>query len=102
MRITRSDASLPQVERGTPITVSIDGQSVVAYAGETVAAVLLAQGRRTFRQTARTGAGRGLFCGIGICYDCLVTVDGMPNVRACLTPVAAGAVIETGTKVGHE
>ena len=102
MRITRSDASLPQVERGTPVTVSIDGQPVVAYAGETVAAVLLAQGRRTFRQTTRTGQGRGLYCGMGICYDCLVTVDGTPNVRACLTPVAAGTIIETRVTVSHE
>lgn len=95
MRIARSDASLPRVERGQSISASVDGQPVVAYEGESVAAVLLAQGIRTFRHTAGTGQGRGLFCGMGICYDCLVTVDGVPNVRACMTPVAPGMAIET-------
>lgn len=99
MRITRSDASLPRVERGEQITVSIDGRPVVAFEGETVAAVLLAEGIRAFRQTAKGGEGRGLFCGMGICYDCLVTVDGTANLRACLTPAAAGCAIETRAKV---
>ncbi len=98
MRITRSDASLPPLERGEPITVSIDGRSVSAFAGESVAAVLLAEGIRSFRQTAKRGEGRGLFCGIGICYDCLVTVDGTPHLRACLTPVTPGCAIETGAR----
>lgn len=99
MRITRSDASLPPIERGEQITISIDGRSVVAFAGETVAAVLLAEGIRTFRQTAKTGEGRGLFCGMGICYDCLVTMDGIANLRACLTPATPGCAIETRPSV---
>jgi len=98
VRITRSDAFLPPLERGEPITVSIDGRSVSAFAGESVAAVLLAEGIRSFRQTAKRGEGRGLFCGIGICYDCLVTVDGTANLRACLTPVTPGCAIETGAR----
>ncbi len=95
MRITRSDASLPRVERGQQISVSVDGQPVVAFEGESAAAVLLAQGMRTFRHTAGLGQGRGLYCGMGICYDCLVTVDGVANVRACMTPVEQGTAIET-------
>jgi aerobic-type carbon monoxide dehydrogenase small subunit (CoxS/CutS family) len=59
-----------------------------------VATVLLALGRRTFRHTGH-GAPRGLFCGMGVCFDCLVTVDGVENVRACLTPVTEGMVIAT-------
>ena len=77
--------------------VTVDGRPVSARAGQTVAALLLASGMRTFRHTASHGAPRGLFCGIGICYDCLVTVNGEANVRACVTPVAAGMVIDTGT-----
>lgn len=95
MRIARSDASLPRVERGQKVSLSVDGQPVIAFEGESVAAVLLAQGIRTFRHTAKTGQGRGLYCGMGICYDCLVTVDGVSNVRACMTPVEQGMAIET-------
>lgn len=83
-----------RVRRGKKITVHINGQPVTAFAGETVAAVLLAEGRRVFRRTAG-GSPRGLFCGMGICFECLVRVNGTPNVRACLTPVADGLTVET-------
>jgi predicted molibdopterin-dependent oxidoreductase YjgC len=79
-----------------PLTVRVDGQPVPAFAGESVAAVLLALGRQTFRHTDRNHAPRGLFCGMGVCFDCLVTVDGVENVRACMTPVHEGMVIDTG------
>ncbi len=95
MRITRSDPELPEVERGRPISVSIDGQLVGACEGETVAAVLLAQGIRTMRHTLKSGRPRSIFCGMGVCYDCLVTVNGERNVRACMTPVAPDMAIET-------
>lgn len=75
----------------------LDGVPLPAYLGETVAGALLASGRRAWRYTGH-GQPRGLFCGIGLCFDCLVTVNGTPNVRACLTPVAAGMVVETGTR----
>jgi len=84
-----------------PLTIHLDGQPVPAFAGETVATVLLALGRRTFRHTGQ-GAPRGLFCGMGLCFDCLVTVDGVENVRACLTPVAEGMVVVTGGHAGTE
>lgn len=77
------------------MTVTIDGEPALAYPGETVAAVLLASGQQTFRHTAE-GAPRGLFCGMGVCFDCLVTVDGQPDVRACMTTVQPGMVVETG------
>jgi predicted molibdopterin-dependent oxidoreductase YjgC len=77
------------------LSVEVDGERVAAFAGETVATVLLALGHPAFRRTEK-GAPRGLFCGMGICFDCLVTVDGVENVRACMTAVADGMVIETG------
>ncbi len=95
MRITRSDPALPEVQRGEPITVLVDGRLLAAFAGETVAALLLSQGIRTFRLTAKGHEPRSMYCGIGICYDCLVTIDGVPNIRACLTPLAPGMAIET-------
>ena len=82
------------LETRQPLTVWVDGDPVQAFAGESVATVLLALGRRSFRHTEQ-GAPRGLFCGMGVCFDCLVTVDGVENVRACLTPVTRGMVIAT-------
>jgi predicted molibdopterin-dependent oxidoreductase YjgC len=73
------------VQRGEALEVHVDGQPMKAYAGETVAAALMAAGVRVFRTTARTGSPRGLYCGMGVCYDCLVVVDGRPNTRACMT-----------------
>ncbi len=78
------------VERGRPIQLKIDGELIPAYEGETVAAALMAAGRRVFRQRVPGGDPRGIFCGIGMCYDCLVTVDGTRIVRACVTPVRDG------------
>jgi len=81
---------------GEPETVEItvDGSPIRARAGEPIAAALLAAGIQAFRETA-VGSPRGLFCGIGQCTDCCMTVDGKPNVRTCVTQVAQGMVIET-------
>jgi len=76
------------------LTVIVDGRPVTVVEGQTVAAALLAHHQRVFRRTA-AGQPRGLFCGIGLCFDCLLTVNGAPNVRACQTPVAEGMMIET-------
>ncbi len=78
------------VERGEPIDLLVDGEVITAYVGETVAGALTAAGRRVFRHTERTGAPRGVFCGIGICFDCLVTVEGMGRVRSCMVEVQPG------------
>ena len=86
---------LPRPSGSATVDVTVDGETVQAYPGETVATVLLATGRQTFRQTDHLHAPRGLFCGMGVCFDCLVTIDGQANVRACMTPVRAGMVIET-------
>ena len=90
----------PQALPVRTITVKINGQPVQALAGETVAGLLLAQGIRVFRHTP-DGAPRGLFCGMGICYDCLVTVNDVPHIRACMTPVAEAMTIETHPKVAQ-
>ena len=82
------------VERGRPLTFFFDGEPIAAYEGETVAAALLAVGRRTLRITAVTGTPRGVFCGMGVCFDCLVVIDGEPSRRACVTFVAEGMRVE--------
>ena len=75
--------------RGPRLTLTLDGNPVTAYDGETVATVLLAEGRIATRTTAG-GEPRGVFCGMGVCFDCLVVVDGLPNTRACMTQVREG------------
>jgi predicted molibdopterin-dependent oxidoreductase YjgC len=98
MSITETDAARrrPPLEGQAKVTIEVDGESVEACAGESVAAALLASGHRIFRRTEKRNATRGLFCGMGICFDCLVQIDGEPGVRACMTPVRDGMVIETG------
>ncbi|MDL1895854.1 (2Fe-2S)-binding protein [Anaerolineae bacterium CFX7] len=81
-------------ERGESFSITVNGQPVAAYPGESIATVLAAAGFRAFRQTDANNSPRGIFCGMGICFDCLVTVDGLPNQRACMTEARAGSVIE--------
>jgi len=88
------------VERGEARTILVDGEELTAYEGESIAASLLASGRRFTRWTARAGEPRGYFCGMGVCQDCLVTVDGLPNVRACMTPVRDRLRVETQRGLG--
>jgi predicted molibdopterin-dependent oxidoreductase YjgC len=77
-----------------PVAVTIDGAPFVARDGDTVAAALLAAGVTAFRTTSR-GAPRAPLCMMGACFECLVTIDGMPRRQACMVQVAAGMCIET-------
>lgn len=86
------------VERGEPVTILVDGVPVPAHQGETVAAALLAVDHRILRTTLIRGEPRGIFCGMGVCYDCLVVIDGRPSRRACVTPVSDG--MRVGTQHG--
>ena len=81
-------------ERGPRITLVVDGEPMDAHEGESVAAVVLAAGRRAFRHTDRDEEPRGYYCGMGVCHDCLVTVDGLAHVRACMTPARDGMRVE--------
>lgn len=83
----RADLRIASVSRGEKITIVVNGRACSAFQGETVHAALLAAGYRVLRNTTKTGQPRGIFCGMGICYDCLVTIDGIPNQRACMTLV---------------
>ena len=70
------------------------GREIPFEPDQTVAAALIAAGIRSWHTTRRESAPRGLFCGIGACFDCLVTINGEPAVRACLSPARDGDVIE--------
>jgi D-hydroxyproline dehydrogenase subunit gamma len=76
------------------VEVTIDGRTVTARDGDTVAAALLAAGFDACRTTPVTGAPRGPFCLMGVCFDCLAVIDGRPNQQTCLIPVRAGMRIE--------
>lgn len=80
---------------GTTLTISIDGQQIEARAGDTVAAALLAAGFEHCRTTPVSGAPRAPYCMMGVCFECLVTVDGVGNRQACLLPVREGMRVET-------
>ncbi len=79
------------------IEIDVDGERLAGLEGQTVAGILLAAGRASWR-TTRSGAPRGVFCGIGACFDCLVTVNGVPDVRACRRRAADGDEIRTQSR----
>lgn len=76
------------------VEVTVDGHTVRAPAGVPVAVLLLDEGVLRFRASV-TGAPRAPLCGMGICFECRVTIDGVPHRRACLVPCVDGMVVET-------
>ena len=84
------------VTRPAPVEIRLDGRSVQAYPGESLAVALLAEGQRRFR-FSHTAAPRGPFCNMGVCFDCVVEVDGIRR-RACMTAVSAGMDVRTGER----
>lgn len=86
---------------GRPVRFWYDGEPVKGLEGETIAASLAAAGINKMRHT-RGGERRGLYCGMGACFDCLVTVDGRASQRACLTKVAEGQQVRSAMPAGTE
>ncbi|MET4095723.1 (2Fe-2S)-binding protein [Arthrobacter sp. UYCu712] len=76
------------------VTVSFDGRPLEAAPGQSVGAALAANGITAWRSTRMGARPRGLFCGIGVCFDCLITVNGAENQRACLVEVSNGMKID--------
>lgn len=77
------------------ITYTFNGVALTAMRGQSIAAVMISNGERINRTTRFENSPRGLFCGIGSCFDCLVVVDGIANQRACITEVREGMKIQT-------
>jgi predicted molibdopterin-dependent oxidoreductase YjgC len=77
------------------VTFTLDGKMLEGYAGEPIAAALHAAGIRVLRHSHRQNRPRGLFCAIGNCSSCLMTVDDVPNVRVCVEPLQEGMKVET-------
>ncbi len=79
------------------VTFTFAGRPVSANAGDTLAMALWADGQAELRRSSSDGAPRGVFCNMGICYECLLVVDGV-TVRGCTTPVREGMVVQRGGK----
>lgn len=77
------------------IEFTFDGEKIDAITGQSVAAALLAANQRTLRKTRFNNNDRGVFCGIGVCFDCLVVIDGITNQRACLIEARPGMKVKT-------
>ena len=84
---------------GPTVRLSFDGSEIEALPGETVAAALAASGVTTVRQT-RSGAPRGPFCGMGVCQECRVTIDGRAHALACQTLCRAGQIVHAHDAAG--
>ena len=81
-------------EKGRPVKFTYDGKEVEGYEGEPIAEALKANGVMIHRYTAKKHTPRGMFCAIGRCTDCVMVVDGEPNVRKCMTPLKEGMVVQ--------
>lgn len=79
------------------VTITVDGVVMRVAPGITVAAALLDSGARAFRRSPR-GDARAPLCGMGICFECRVTIDGVPHRRACLATVADGMTVRTASR----
>lgn len=81
--------------KGSRVVFTYDGVEMEGYEGEPIAMALKAAGVEVHRFTAKRHEPRGIFCAIGRCTDCVMVVDGRPNVRTCMTPLAAGMDVRT-------
>lgn len=84
----------PAGDHREPVEIFIEGQKFTARKGDTVAAALLASGVDARRETAVSGAKRLPYCMMGVCFECLVTIDGVGNRQGCIVPVEAGMQIK--------
>ncbi|MEV8017367.1 (2Fe-2S)-binding protein [Streptomyces sp. NPDC086554] len=97
--MARTPADLVGASPDPPFPITFDGRAVTAVPGQSVAAALWGAGILAWRTTRNGGRPRGAFCGIGQCYDCLATINGEPNRRACLVPARPGDAVTT--QEGH-
>ncbi len=81
--------------RGNKISFIFDGQRMTGYEGETIAAALHANGVRVLAHSPEKHRPRGFYCAIGNCSSCMMVVDGVPNVKTCITELREGMVVET-------
>lgn len=86
--------------KGSPIGFTFDGKKILGFEGDTIVSALHAQGILTLSHSAQYQRPRGLFCAIGHCSSCLMTVNGVPNVRSCVTPIEEGMAVRSQNPMG--
>lgn len=82
-------------QKGKLVKFYFDGKEINGYAGEPISVALKAAGVMVHRYTQKEHKARGIFCAIGRCTDCVMIVDGKPNVRTCVTPLKEGMIVNT-------
>lgn len=87
---------LGQMEDQIAIVFTFDGEKHTGCIGDTIASALLVNGVRKLRVHEESGSPRGIYCNIGHCYECRLTVDHEPGIRACMTELKEGMNIESG------
>ena len=92
---------LPAAERRRAVAISVEGRRVQAREGETLATALLGAGVVPFRRTAVSGAPRAPMCLMGVCFDCLVEVDGAQSVQSCMIEVRDGMQVRLPEGARH-
>jgi len=92
---------LGKPSRGKEVSIVVDGQKIYAFEGEMIASALIAAGMKHLRFTSKKKEPRGVFCAIGRCTDCVMEVNGRPNVRTCMTSIEADMVIKTQEGLGN-
>ncbi len=86
---------LGEMKQGRLVSFFFDGKKLQGYEGEPIAMALKAAGVMVHRYTKKRHEPRGIFCAIGRCTDCVMVVDGVPNVRTCVTPLKEGMRVQT-------
>lgn len=86
---------LGEIHKGRLVTFTYNGDSVQGYEGEPIAVALKAAGVSVHRYTKKQHEPRGIFCAIGRCTDCVMVVNGQPNIRTCVTPLREGMEVRT-------
>ena len=92
---------LEDLKNRKKVLIIVDGKEIEAFEGEPIAAAMFAVGLRSSRTTPKYGEPRGVYCNRGRCTDCIMKVDGVPNVRTCITMVKDGMKVESLKGLGE-
>lgn len=92
--MTMDDLRIGSIIRKDKVTLSVNEKKIPAYKGETLLAALIASGYKSLKQSPLRGESRGALCGMGVCFECIVTVNGVPNIRSCMTEVEDNMKVE--------
>lgn len=91
------DLRMVGIDRGEAVEFTFEGERIVGKKGETIAMALWAHGQQALRNSSRDGAPRAVLCNMGVCYECLVRIEGAV-VRACMTEIESGMRVSRGGK----